>query len=612
MNYTNRILGCLWAAIFATTSFACPLQAGNKAAEKKKKSHSSSSDSSSASSKKKYDYVIVGAGSAGCILARKLSDNHKKSVFVITDGVNRNDDPTLLASFGDYPAIYEDLWVITSDPQYAETYNVRVFGPFQTTFYSEGTAWGGSASHNYFVAYRGTPDIYDSWAAASGNPQWSYNNMLPLMKALENYMPCGSFNTLQRGTGGPINITQNPSVTSDPLSIALDSATTVGFIDDYNDPTSVSSTGHLHVGYSGLQQFTRLGDPSCSPGVNRGGTRSWSANEFLDSSVVTTDGKGLNGRKLTIASNAHANKVLFKGTKAIGVQYAVEKDGNQEVHNVYGKEIILCAGSVQSPAILERSGIGDPAVLEPLGIDVLVANPNVGNNLINQYGTTVVVGIGPDAVANQALWNLAQNPLKPTFDTAYFYPDDDTRRVQIDLLPVPTQFGTIGICQTFILEPESVGSTHIVSRNPLVLPLIDLNMYSDGEWTTNGTDANKIVTAVNLIASGVGNANMFQPPGSLFQSPPGIVAADDRDLFNFLTTPDALQIEDHIISTTRMGTSIANGVVDGDLNVFGVSHLKVADIGVLPKEPNGNTCYAAYMVGLRCATILGAKVPPAL
>jgi choline dehydrogenase len=291
------------------------------------------------------------------------------------------------------------------------------------------------------------------------------------------------------------------------------------------------------------------------------------------------------------------------------VQYVVEKDGNLETHDVYGKEIILCAGAVNSPAILERSGIGDPAVLGPLGIDVLVNNPNVGNNMVNQYGTTVIVGVPTSQFANQCFWNLAQNNTKPAFDPAYQYPDDNTRRVQIDQLQAGP---SAGICQTFILEPQSVGSTHIVSRNPLVLSLIDLNMYSDGSYLTNGTDANKIVTAVNLIASGVGVGNMFQPPGSLFSNPPGTDPASDAALFEFITSPDALQIEDHIIATTRMGTSINNGVVDGNLNVFGVQNLKIADIGVLPVVPNGNTGYAAYVVGLRAATILGAPVPPAL
>ncbi len=634
MNVHMRVLGLMWGAVFA---FTAPLSAAakvenklhaqnrlnrTKIVEKKHKScsssstdsSSSSSSSSSSHSHKKprvWDYIIVGAGSAGSILARKLSDCKKKSVLVITDGVNRNNDPRVLATPSD-PNLYDDLWVLTNDPQYSEAYDIRVFGPFQYTDYTEGTPWGGGSAHNYMVAVRGTPEIYDSWAAASNNSQWSYSNMLPLMQALETYNPCGAFDGAERGSSGPISITQNPSVLGDPLTNALNSATTVGFIDDYNDATAVSSTGHHYVGYSAVQTFATLGNPTCTPGIERSGIRSWSGREFLDSSVVSVDGHGKHGRKLYVSSNSHANKVLFHGDKAVGVQYVVEKDGNQTVHDVYGKEIILCAGALNSAAILERSGIGDPAVLGPLEIDILVPNVNVGNNLINQYGTTVVTGVPTENFANQAFWNLHENPSLPAFDPVYAYPDDDERRVQIDQLPFPLVNPYAGICQTFVLEPQSVGSSHIVSRNPLVQPFVDLNMYSDGDWKTNGTDANKIITALNLIASGVGVNNMFQPPSYLFQNPPGINAAADENLFTYVTTPDALQIEDHIIATTRMGTSVADGVVDGDLNVFGVRHLKVADIGVLPVEPNGNTCYAAYMVGLRCATILGVDVPPAL
>ncbi len=626
MNIQNRVLGCLWGAFFALTTVATPAFAARKPAhkkigERKHKSRSSCSSSSSSSSsscssssstshgKKVYDYVIVGAGSAGCILARKLSDSKKKSVFVITDGINRNDDPLILATPSS-PDYANALWSITNDPQYAETYDCKVFNPLQTTTYTEGTSWGGSSSHNYLVAVRGTPDIYDSWAITSGNAQWSYNNMLPLMLALENYNPCGSFDFSERGVAGPISITQNPSVLTDPLCDALNTATTVGFIDDYNDPTDVSSTGHLYLGYSAAQSFATLGDPSCTPGVERSGVRSWSALSFLDSSVVTKDGHGRHGRKLEIASNAHANKVLFKGKKAIGVQYAVEKDGNQEVLNVYGKQIILCAGALNSPAILERSGIGDPAVLGALGIDVLVANTNVGNNLINQYGGYVDVSIPTDNFANEAFWNLAENPaIVPAFDPVYDYPDDNTRRIQLILLPVAPSVTEIA---TFILEPQSIGNTHIVTRNPLVQPLLNLNLYSDGDYLTPGTDANKIMTAVNLIATGVGVNNMISPPGSLFSTPPGTDPASDAEIFSIMKSPDNLSPEDHIVATTRMGTSIADGVVDGNLNVFGVKNLMIADIGVLPMSPNGNTGYAAYMVGLRGATILGVPVPPAL
>ncbi len=594
----------MWGAIFAITSLSVPAHAAGKLAEKKRKSSSSSSSSSC----KKYDYVIVGAGTAGAALAHKLSDNHKKSVFVITDGQNRNDDPEILASYSS-PDLVSALYNIGSDPQYAESYNCKVIGPFQVFAYTEGTAWGGSSSHNYMVAVRGTPDIYNSWAAISGNPQWSYNSMLPLMKALEDYSPCGTFDPLQRGSNGPISITQNPPVLTDPLSNALATATTVGFIDDINNPNDISSTGHYNLGYTAVQAFATLGDPSCTPGVERAGIRSWSGKAFLDESTVTKDGKGVHGRKLTIASNAHANKVLFKGKKAIGVQYVVEKDGNQEVLEVYGKKIILCAGAINSPAILERSGIGDPAVLEPLGVDVLVANTNVGENLLNQYGSYIQVTVGTTDFANQAFWNLAQNPSKPAFDPVYVYPNDDTRRVQLDMLPFGPSFTQIA---TFVLEPQSVGNLHIVSRNPLVQPLINLNLFSDGSYLTHGTDANKLVTAANLIASGVGLGNMVAPPASVFSNPPGTDPANDGNLFATLISADWLVLADHIVATTRMGTSIANGVVDGDLNVFGVKNLKVADIGVLPVLPNGNTAYAAFLVGLRCATILGAEVPPAL
>ena len=330
----------------------------------------------------KYDYIIVGNGSAGSILARKLSDDLKTKVLVVEAGINQDNDPAVL-DFGQ-AAFFEDLWNITNDPYYAETYALEVIAPLQTTVYSEGRGWGGSSKHNYFVAVRGTPPIWDSWASISGNPAWSYNNMLPLMIALENYTPCmTTANASQRGVGGPISITQLTAVDLGPLSAAIAAGMAtggVGTITDYNDPTLSSSTGLLYMGVSPLQGFITSPSP-CVPGV-----RSFSSREFLTTDVVTPDGRGVGKRKLSIQSNCHVSRVIMDGTKAKGVEFVYGSKGNK-VGKAYGKKIILCAGAINTPAILMRSGIGDPAILGPLGIDVKIANPNVGANLQNQYGS---------------------------------------------------------------------------------------------------------------------------------------------------------------------------------------------------------------------------------
>ncbi len=538
-----------------------------------------------------YDYIIVGNGSAGAILARKLSDNHHKKVLVLTTGINHNDDPVTLLEPISHFAYSANL---AFDPQFADTYVIQVLQPddAQTVIYSEGTGWGGGANHNDMLGVRGTRRIYDLWAGFSGNSQWSYNEMLPLMLAMENYNPCQSVaNLAERGVGGPISMTAASPVNTDPLGILLEAGTGVGFKSDYNDPAVPSTTGFFNLGVSPAQFFALQGATPCTFG-----TRSFSSLDFLTPSVVTPTGHGVGGRLLDIHSNCYVTRVILHGNKAEGVEFVFGKNGNK-ASKAYGKTIILCAGPINSPAILMRSGIGDPAILEPLGIEVVVPSTQVGKNLINQYGHIALANIATTGVAMETFTNATG--LAAPFD----YPNDDVRRLQWISLPA-NQAGTISAFFNLLTNPLSLGSLQIVSRNQFVQPSIDLNMFDDGPYTQNGTDANLMMASIKLLANAVGVGNMILPPPATF--------ASDDDLFAYLTSRDGLGITYHIVGTTRMAQSIAEGVVDGNLNVFGVKNLMVADTGVLPETPDGNTCYAAYMVGMRAATILGSEVPPAL
>jgi choline dehydrogenase-like flavoprotein len=537
-----------------------------------------------------YDYIIVGNGTAGAVLARKLSDSGKKSVLVLEAGVNQDNDPVVLNT--DNTLLFQGFTALTYNPKYAMTYPIELFQPLTATQYSQGIGWGGNSKHNYMQVVRGTPDIYDAWATISGNPMWSYANMLPMMLALTNFTACMTTpNLAQEGVGGPISITQTIPVTGVPgtFEAALNASTGTPFVADINDPTLGL------IGISAFQYFATADSP-CNPGI-----RSFSSNEFLPPSVLkptSTGGIGTSKRLLRIESNCWVNNVIFDGKKAIGVRFIYNNQPGKTL-KAYGKKIILCAGGINTPAILQRSGIGDPAVLGPLGIKVRVNNPNVGANLINQYGgSAIALGITDAVPIFQAFINGSTTPPQTP---PFAYPNDMTRRIQIDAIPAGP--GVLQILP-FILEPQSRGSVQIVSTNPLVQPQVNLNMYSDGPVTTNGTDANLTVTAYYILQQTLGAGNILYPTPTQYATPAGLLAA--AQAINAITP------EEHIVGTAAMGTSASNSVVDGNLHVHGVKNLMVVDSSAIPVSPNGNICFGVYVLALGGAAILGVPTPPAL
>lgn len=530
--------------------------------------------------KKRYDYIIIGGGAAGCIEARKLSDDHRKSVLLLEAGGNYVHDPITLD-----PNWLDNVGALLVDARFAINYPL-FYPPLTTATYSEGRELGGGAAHNFLLAVRATPSIYDGWAAITGNPRWSYyGNVLNLMKALETYTPDGTVaNPAERGFNGPIAVTQAPPLDPVPgdLLSALSAVTLTPFVADYNDP----STGD--IGISAVQQFI-------TPGANS--RRSFSALDFLDG-VIDANGKGLNGRKLTVITNAQALDIRINNDmRATSVRYTfINNENNKAEYEVKKASLrertgvlILAAGSIQTPRLLLQSGVGPAAQLTEIGIPVVLDSPNVGQNLQCQYGGPAIL---TDGVPFEA---------EAFIDGYPYMPNDGIRRVQIINVPIG---GDLVQALPAITNPASRGSVTLASSNPFLQPNVVINLFTDGPVSTPGTDAYLQVSFYKIIkaaAEASGNT-VFYPTPADYASDATLLAAAQADVV----------IQSHIVGTARMGTNISNGVVDGNLKVFGLKNVYIGDNSIEPQSGNGNVCYPAYIIGLVLCQVLGVPTPPAL
>jgi choline dehydrogenase len=528
-----------------------------------------------------FDYIIVGFGAAGAILARKLSDGNKQSVLVLEAGENNILTPETLL-----PNPFGPELMLSFAPNYAATY--PVITPADTVInYSEGREWGGGAAHNDMQAVRPTRLDASSWALKAGNNQWSYDQILPLMKSLETYTSNGTIiNPTQRGLHGPIHLTQNPSISNDSLAIAIASVTGAPFISDYNNALL------SNVSTDPIQLFN-------TKGVVPGSRRSFSAYDFMHiGTIMDKKGRGLHGRKVRVMGNAVVSRILFDNKKAIGVQYLrnVSSKKSEQIKKVYArKKVILCAGAINTPKLLMLSGIGDAKLLNNLGIDVVEDNPNVGSHLENQYGAGVIITYSTPIPGDQIAGFIDERP---------YMPADSMRRMQLIGINISD---TIAELVGLVLHPSSVGSVTIVSKDPLIPAKINMNMYSDATVSDIGSDAYLVVSFFKIakaIATAMGQT-VLSPTSAQY-------AAGDQALLEAAINPSSLIIAYHTIGTTRMSKSKKDGVVDGNLHVYGIENLMIADIGVLPLSPSGNTCYSAYIVALVAAKILGILTPPAL
>jgi choline dehydrogenase len=501
------------------------------------------------------DYVIVGAGSAGCALAARLTEDPSVRVTVVEAG-GPDDLETI-----HIPAAWPALWGTEVDWAYETTPQPGSSG--QVHQWPRGRVLGGSSSLNGMVYIRANPRDWDAWAF-EGCAGWDHESLLPVMKRMED-VPDGD--PRFRGVGGPIE--PRPAADPNPISIAFVEAAR-----EQGHPVTDDFNGERFEG-AGFHDL-----------LIKDGRRTSAADTYLHPAA---------GRpNLQIVTHAHVAHVLLAGDRCIGVEYV--QDG--EVRRLRAeREVILCAGAIDSPALLLRSGIGPAPELGDLGIEPVVDLPGVGRNLHDH----LLMGVLWEA--KQPIpapgYNLAESSMFLRSDPAQAVPDLHLMFIHVPFhLPsyqVPEGSWTIAVG---LVRPASRGTVRLRSADLRDKPLIDpayLSQEADVQAMVRGT----------RLARTLASASAFDPwrgPEAL----PGEAVQSDAEIEDFVR--HAAGTYYHPVGTCHMGVG-PDAVVDPSLCVRGVTGLRVADASIMPSIVSANTNTAAMIIGEKAADLVRAAAP---
>src|ERR1700676_5308277 len=523
-----------------------------------------------------FDYVIVGAGSAGCVLANRLSADGKYSVLLLEAGP-KDTNLWIHVPLG-YGKLFKEKsvnWMYQTEPE-PELNGRQVFQP-------RGKGLGGSRSVNGLLYVRGQHEDYDRWRQR-GNAGWGYDDVLPYFRKAENQQRGES---KYHGAGGPLPVSDWRH--HDPLSEAfVDAAAETGI------PTNPDFNGATQEGAGFFQTTTKRG------------RRASTAFSYLRPAK--------NRSNLHVETSALAQRILFEGRRAKAVEY--KQEGRLRTAKAR-KEILVSSGAYNSPQLLQLSGVGPADLLKQHGIDIVLDAPGVGNDLQDHLQVRLVTRCAQRVTLNDIVNHpvrrvmagaryaaFRRGPLTIAAGTsgAFFKtnPRLATPDIQIHFLPFSTdRMGeklhsfsafSASVCQ---LRPESRGSLRIRSADPAVPPEIRIN------YLATETDRTAFIEGLKIL-----RRILHAPALSAYvteEVDPGAKISSDEELLSFCRRTGSTVY--HPTSTCRMGNDPL-AVVDQRLKVRGIEGLRVVDASIMPDLMSGNTNAPTIMIAEKASDMI--------